>query len=103
MCGTNSKSCGRPFVVGLLVLGLLCAPSLAYASPPQSSMGVTLSQSEYDEVVQAMESAKESLKRSNEIIDSQSKSLTRLWILSELLGSALVLEAVAATIAAIKK
>lgn len=50
-----------------------------------------------------MESAKESLRRSNETIASQSRSLTRLWLLSGGLALAVVAEAVALTVEAIKK
>lgn len=103
MCGINSKSCGRPFVVGLLVLGLLLAPSLAYASPPQSSTGVTLSQNEYDEVVAKIQAADKALEASSLKIAAQEKDLKQLWTFSKLLVVAAILEGVAATITAIKK
>ena len=78
-----------------LAFGALSAPCWPSPSPVPSSSSVSLSQAEYDQIEAAMESAKESLRRSNETIASQSRSLTRLWLLSALLAGAVVLEGVA--------
>ena len=91
------------FLVGFLALGLLCAPLSALPSPSPPSGSVTLSQSEYEQIEAAILSAQESLKRSNEIIESQSKSLKTLWIFSGVLAVALVLDAAVHVIEAVKK
>ena len=92
----------RRFLVGLLALGLLLGQFSAYSAPSPSSPGVYLSQAEYDQIVAEVESAKESLKKSNELIAKQSKDLTTLWIFSGALATALVLEGIAAIITAVK-
>lgn len=86
-----------------LAFGLLCAPLSASPSPSPSSGSVTLSQSEYDQIVAAMESAEASLKQSNETIASQSQSLKTLWLFSGVLVGAVTLDAVAHMIEALKK
>jgi hypothetical protein len=85
-----------------LAFGLLCAPLSALPSPSPPSGSVTLSQSEYDQVEAAILSAQESLKRSNEIIESQSKSLKTLSIFCAVLVGVVALDAISQTVFACK-
>jgi hypothetical protein len=80
-----------------LALALSCAPLSALPQPSAPSPSVTLSPDEYAQIVAAMESARASLERSNQIIESQSKSLTRLSILCGVLAGVLVIDAIAQT------
>ena len=115
-----------------LAFGLLCGPLSAlpsqppYLSAPSSSAtsSVVLSEEEYSAILAAMETAKNQLAKSNEtiatqsqrltqtksnleasnlLIEKQSKDLTMLWIFCAVLGSALVLDAAADIIIAVKK
>jgi hypothetical protein len=86
-----------------LALGLLFAPSLAWSEPPQSSSSVSLSQTEYDKIVAKIQAADQSLKTSSETIAKQEKALRTLWIFSGVLASAIVLQAAADIIQAIKR
>ena len=91
-------------ILGLcLAFGLLSALCWPSPSPVPSSSSVSLSQAEYDQIEAAMESAKESLRRSNETIADQSRSLTRLWLLSGALAVAVVAESAALLVDALKK
>ena len=86
-----------------LVLGMFCAQLSASPQPSPPSSSVTLSSAEYDQIQAAMESAKASLEQSNRIIADQSKSLKRLWIFSGALAGALIIEAVADIVHALKE
>ena len=90
-----------------LVFGLSFAPLSALPSPPSQSSpqsgSVTLSADEYAAVEAAISQAKEALRKSNEQIATQSKTLTVLWIFSGTLALALTLEAVADLTTAIKR
>jgi multidrug resistance efflux pump len=99
----------RKLLIGLLALGLLCGPSLALSEPLPSSLSVALSQSEYDEVLAAMEKAKAQLEASSttiELLSSQleksnsqmqrlSRNSTLQWILCGTLAIALAVEGTA--------
>ena len=109
----------------------MCGPLSAlpsqppYLSAPSSSAtsSVVLSEEEYSAILAAMETAKNQLAKSNEtiatqsqlltqtksnleasnlLIEKQSKDLTMLWIFCGVLGSALILEATADFIMAVK-
>lgn len=82
-----------------LALGLSLAPSLAWSEPLPSSYSVALSQSEYDQILAALESARESLKRSNETIANQSKRLRMQSLFCAALAGALVVNGVGLIIA----
>ena len=111
----------------VLSIGLVFALSLARLSalpPPEPvSPSVTLSAEEYAQIEAAMLHAQEALRQSNEtiatqsqlltqtksnleasnlLIEKQSKDLTMLWIFCGVLGSALILEATADFIMAVK-
>ena len=81
-----------------LAFGLLCAPSLAFSAPLPSSSSVTLSQSEYDQIMAAMEAAQAALIRSNKEIATLSRDSQMLWILSGVLASVVLVEGVALAI-----
>ncbi len=91
-------------ILALCLAGFaLFAPLSAWSEPLAPSPSVTLSPEEYAQIVAAMESARDSLKQSNEIIKSQSQNLTRLWIFCAVLGTALVIDAAAEIIEAVKR
>ena len=92
----------RRCLAGYLILGLLFAPCLASSEPLPSSSGVYLSDSELAKIEAEIKAAQEALKKSSETIAQQSKDLTTLSIFCGVLGGALVLEAVASIIVAIK-
>jgi hypothetical protein len=86
-----------------LACGLLLAPLSASPLPSSSSSSVTLSAEEYAAIEAAMMQAQEALKQSNATIAKQSKDLTTLWIFCGVLGTALILDATAELITAVKK
>jgi hypothetical protein len=92
----------KRFLVGCLVLGLCFAPLSALPSPPPPSGSVWLSPEEYAQVEAAILSAQESLKRSNEIIESQSQSLKTLSIFCAVLVGVVALDAISQTVFACK-
>lgn len=94
--------CSKKLLIGLLAITVLFAPVSAWCSPSAPSGSVTLSQAEYDQLVAAMESAKESLRQSSETIKNQSQSLTRLSIFCGVLGLALAAEGIKDVIVMIK-
>jgi hypothetical protein len=96
-----------------LAFGLLCAPLSALPSPSPPSGSVSISQSEYDRLLAiekaagpalvAMEAAEKSLEQSSQTISDQSTRLKRLGWLCGALSAALVIDAVAHVIEAVKR
>lgn len=86
----------------LLVFGLLLGPCLAYSEPFPSSSSVSLSQSEYDQIVAEIQAAQIALQTSNDLIAKQSKDLKMLSLLSGALAAGLILEGAAMIIVTIK-
>ena len=91
----------RNFLLGFLAMSLLLAP-LSALSAPSSSPDSSSSQLE-DQMAAALEQAREALVRSNEEIATQSRLLTRLWLLTGALSLIASLEAASLVIQAVKK
>jgi hypothetical protein len=92
----------RKLIAVFLAGCVLLSPVLALDSPQPSSSGVWLSDEEAAEMEAAILQAQEALDRSSQEIAKQEKDLKRLYWLCALLGAALVIDATAGIIIALK-
>lgn len=92
----------RKLIAVCIVGFVLLSPLSALPLPEPSSSGVYLSDAEVAEMEAAIKEAQEALDRSSLKIAQQEKDLKRLWLVCGLLGAALMVDATAHLVIAVK-